>query len=304
MRAYARAMSLLLLAGVTAYGLYLMFTSDWHAIVSTWGSRWPVILAAFGLGVLDISLECVSWMWIMRRFRIRTWDGVGVKVFLAGYAGVLLPMSLGNLIRPDALKRLGRGSLKAGVKAEAVALFLDATAGLVVIVTLGICLVDVRLAPLAGLAVLAAILAAADRVSNLVSDTPLELPPDFWWRWATVGVVAIRSVCWLLVAFAFYLLIRHLPGDFGFIEVMLSAPLATAVGSGTGLPGGIGAVEGLLGVSLRIMEIPPAHMAFVVGAFRVTTFWVWLPIGWVALLLVNRDAALQAVPRSVTQSVA
>ncbi len=304
MKAYARTIGLVVLAVVTGYGLYVLFTSDWHTVVAAWGRRWPVLLAALALGALDMTLECLSWMWVMRRFRIRTADGVGIKVFLSGYAGLLLPMNLGNLIRPDALKRLGRGSLRAGIKAEAVAFFLDGTAALVVILTLGICLVDVRLGPLAGLVVLAAVLAAADRISNLIIDTPLELPPDFWWRWATVGVVMLRAACWLANGLAFYLLVSHLPGDYGFLEVMLSAPASTVLGSGTGLPGGIGAVEGLLGVSLRILEIPPAHMAFAVGAFRVTTFWLWLPIGWVGLLLVNRDAAVQASLGRTEHSVA
>ena len=47
-------------------------------------------------------------------------------------------------------------------------------------------------------------------------------------------------------------------------------------------------MEGFLGVSLRFLEMPPADLAFAVGAYRLATFWVWIPIGWLFLLRVNR----------------
>ncbi len=290
-RDYARPIGLVVLAIVTAYGLYGLFTGDWATVVADWRGKVLLLAGALALGVLDMAFEGASWMWVCRRFGIRAWDLAGLKVFLSGYAGLLLPMQLGNLIRPDAFKRLDRGSLRQGVLAEAVAFFLDATAALAVLIGVGTLMVHPALSPIAALVVVAAMLTLGDRLGSMVSGTRLELPAAFWWRWQTVGIVALRSTCWIINGVALYVLVRDLPGDVGLVETLFFAPASTVLGSGTGLPGGIGAVEGFLGVSLKIMDVPAAHFAFAVGAFRLATFWIWLPIGWVALVLINRQVA-------------
>ena len=293
LRRYARSIAFALLAVVTAYGLHQLFTGDWAVIVAAWRGRAPLLALAIALGAVDVLLEGVSWMWLYSRFRIRTWDAAGAKVFLSGCAGLLLPMQLGNLIRPDALARLGRSSLRECVLAEAVVLFLDATAALAVLIGVGALMVHPVLSLIAALVIVAAMLTLADRFGSMVSGTRLELPAAFWWRWETFGILLLRAACWLLIGLAFYVLVCDLPGDVGLVEALFFVPASTIVGTGSGLPGGIGAVEGFLGISLKIMEVPAAHFAFAVGAFRLATFWLWLPVGWIALVLVNRQVARQ-----------
>jgi uncharacterized membrane protein YbhN (UPF0104 family) len=55
------------------------------------------------------------------------------------------------------------------------------------------------------------------------------------------------------------------------------------------LPGGIGVTEGILGASLRFRSVPVEHLAIVVAAFRLFTFWIWIPIGWLALFALKRQ---------------
>jgi uncharacterized membrane protein YbhN (UPF0104 family) len=62
------------------------------------------------------------------------------------------------------------------------------------------------------------------------------------------------------------------------------------LGVATGLPGGIGATEGLLGAGMRLRSVPVEHLAVAVAAFRLITFWVWIPIGWLAMGLLRRKA--------------
>ena len=57
----------------------------------------------------------------------------------------------------------------------------------------------------------------------------------------------------------------------------------------TGLPGGIGATEGILGASLSFRQVPVEHLAVAVAAFRMITFWIWIPVGWLALLALRRE---------------
>jgi hypothetical protein len=42
---------------------------------------------------------------------------------------------------------------------------------------------------------------------------------------------------------------------------------------------------------MRLMHIPSEHLVLAVGAFRLITFWIWIPIGWLALGAVRRMAS-------------
>ena len=87
------------------------------------------------------------------------------------------------------------------------------------------------------------------------------------------------------------MLVSHLPGNFTLWDALFIAPASSVIGLGTGMPGGIGATEGLLGTALQFNQVPPEHFAMVVGAFRVVTFWIRLPIGWIALTFARRSTA-------------
>ena len=63
----------------------------------------------------------------------------------------------------------------------------------------------------------------------------------------------------------------------------------------SGSPGGVGVVDGVLGASLHWMEVPAEHMALVVLGFRLASFWLWIPIGWIALVLTRRGATNSSV---------
>jgi len=65
------------------------------------------------------------------------------------------------------------------------------------------------------------------------------------------------------------------------------------------LPGGIGATEGILGASLRLRSVPMEHLAIAIAAFRLITFWIWIPLGWLALAVVNRRISRPVTPESV-----
>lgn len=57
----------------------------------------------------------------------------------------------------------------------------------------------------------------------------------------------------------------------------------TAIGSAVPTPGGIGAVEGALSLGLTTAGIATATATSTAVLFRVLTFWIRVPIGWVAL---------------------
>jgi len=65
-----------------------------------------------------------------------------------------------------------------------------------------------------------------------------------------------------------------------------------AVGSLAPTPGGIGGVEALLAAGLTAIGIPAHEALPAVLLFRVATFWLPIPAGWVAYLLLRRRGVL------------
>jgi len=290
LKRHARLLAFVLLAVVTCWGLYGLFASGWTEALAYWRGQGLVLLGAFACTCVAGALDAVGWMWIYRRLGVRMRHATGIGVFLAAHAGQLLPLHLGRLVRPDAIARLGWGSLTVCLKAEVVVLFLDAAASIVLVIGLGACLVHPVVGGICAVVVSVVLLFSADRLATMVSDTRIALPPSFWRQWQTISVLLIHVAAWTFNGVALYLVVRDLPGDIRLLEALFVAPFSAGLGAGTGLPGGIGAIEGLLGISLKTLHVPTAHLALSVAAYRLVNFWVWLPIGWLALILVNRQA--------------
>jgi glycosyltransferase 2 family protein len=65
-----------------------------------------------------------------------------------------------------------------------------------------------------------------------------------------------------------------------------------AVGSAAPTPGGIGGVEAVLAAGLTAIGIPAHEAIPAVLLFRVATFWLPIPAGWVAYLILRRRGIL------------
>jgi uncharacterized protein (TIRG00374 family) len=61
-----------------------------------------------------------------------------------------------------------------------------------------------------------------------------------------------------------------------------------AVGSAAPTPGGIGGVEAVLAAGLTAIGVPAHEAIPAVLLFRVATFWLPIPAGWVAYMLLRR----------------
>jgi uncharacterized membrane protein YbhN (UPF0104 family) len=290
LKKYARPVAFLILAVATAYGVQQFFASDYTEVLHFWQAKLLVLPLILLLAMIDIGLEAVGWMWVYERFRIRAADRGGIWAYLSSRAGLLLPAQLGRLIRPDAMVRLGRASLPVCLKAEAVAFVLDSTSVVALMVGLAAWLVHPLLALLAALAVTATCLFFGDRIAAMLASTKLAMPKGFWLRWQTFAIVFVEMTGWLANGFALYLIVWDLPGQITWWDPVFFAPASAVLGVGTGLPGGIGPTEGFLGISLKIMQIPGSHLALAIAAFRLLTFWIWIPVGWFALAMIRRRA--------------
>jgi hypothetical protein len=286
----SRIAAFALLGVVTVYGVYQFAGGEWRVALESWRGRVHVLPLVLVLAALDICLEAFAAMWVYERFGIRAFDLRGLLASLAIRAGLLLPAQLNRLIRPDGFVRLGRGDMTRCLEAEGATFVLDTLSVLALMAGLVAWSWNPIAGPVVALGVALGGLAAGRFASGWLEGTRFALPHDFWWRPSTLGIVAVEGACWFVHGLAFWVLVRGLPGGVGAVEAILGSALAAVLGAVSGAPGGVGVAEGVLGGSLRMMEVPGEHMALAVLGFRLASFWMWIPIGWVALVLTRRGS--------------
>jgi uncharacterized protein (TIRG00374 family) len=133
-------------------------------------------------------------------------------------------------------------------------------------------------------------------VSRFMTNTRLRLPATFWFAWPTLFIILINMAGWVAHGLALHVVVADLPGDMTVWDSLFLGPGSAVLGVATGLPGGIGVTEGILGASLRIRSVPVEHLAVAVAAFRLITFWIWIPIGWMAIAILRRRLSAAEPP--------
>lgn len=300
--ALVRPLALVLLVVVTAFGVAGLLRADPQAAARHWMAHLHVLPIVLACVLCDRVAECTAWLWVYDRFGITSWRWPAVCAFFAGRAGLPLPAQLGRLIPPDAMARHGFGPADQCLKAEASAFALNTAAvGGLIVVLLVAKLAGLWAGVMGGLGVLLALRAIALAGGSLLEGTRFAVPGDFLRSRSAMCIVVIQMVGWAAHGTALWIMIRMLADNITWQDTALYACAAAILGAGSGLPGGIGATEGLLGVSLTIMKIPAEHLVIAIASFRLVTFWVWIPIGWIALLLTN--ARVRARARTTSLSI-
>lgn len=298
----SRYTAFILLAAISAYGAFRVATGDWDNVWDFWAHNRRIVPLLVLISTIDVALEGLAWAWVYHRFDVQAFDRVGFLAFLAGRAGLPMPAQLGRLIRPDAMIKHHRTPVLNALKAEAVVFGLDAIS----VLTLLGGLVVYRLAPVAApFAMAVAILLAlvlGNTLTMILTKTRLHLPHDFWWRWSTLAIILIMMAGWMAHGLALHVVVKDVPGQMGLWDSMFFGPGTAVLGVATGLPGGIGATEGLLGATLKLRNVPTEHLAVAIAAFRLITFWMWIPIGWAALAILRRMAQTNTVPTESPQA--
>jgi len=285
---YTRVSAFILLAVMTVFGVYEFATGDWSDVIAYWRQNLAIIPLLILISVIDVALEGIAWMWVYHRFNIRAFDRGGASSFLAGRAGLLLPAQLGRLIRPDAMTKLQRASLRECLKAEAVVFVLDSISVLALLGALIVYRIVPLAAPLAAIGVIVFSVFLGNWIGGKLTHTRMHLPNSFWWAWPTLAIIVIDMTGWVAHGLALHVVVADLPGNMTLWDSLFFGPGTAVLGVSTGLPGGIGATEGLLGASMRLRSVPTEHLALAIAAFRLITFWMWIPIGWLVLAVLNR----------------
>lgn len=291
MASHIRLIAFVTLGVVTGVGMAYWLLNGGVSSFEYWRDKADVLLAVLGLTAINFIIEGVLWNCCLRTFGIRLKPLETVLIFLSGYAGLLMPAQLGRMVRSDGIARAGAAPLPNAIKAEAVYLCFCLLSGVALLAGLLVWKLVIWLAPAAVMVVMTLSLLAGGTILSFARHVHLEFPEKYWSRFSTHALAWSTMVGWLIGGFALFLLVCDLPGSVTLWESMVAAPASQLIGAGTGLPGGIGAVEGALGVSLRLSRLAPDQLALAVAAYRIITFWLWIPVGWFALFALKRIQA-------------
>jgi len=286
---YARTIAFVILVVVTGFEIRQFLAGDATAVIAIWKTKIAILPVVFLFAMIDLGLETAGWAWILSRLGLKTDDFTAVGVCVAGKAGLLLPAQLGRLIRPDLMVRLGRGTIADNLKAEGAVFVLDGVSVVALFAGLVAWRVHPVLGPTAFAAATLVFLFLGNRIAGLLSQTRVEFPRSFWWSWQAFAIVIVEAAGWAAHGLAFYVLTSDLPGNVGLWDALFLAPGSAVVGLASGLPGGLGLTEGLLSASMGFKHVPVEHLALGVAMFRLMTFWLLLPIGWLALAWAGRQ---------------
>jgi glycosyltransferase 2 family protein len=105
----------------------------------------------------------------------------------------------------------------------------------------------------------------------------------------STGASLLLSAAYLV---AFLAALRAIGADPAILPAAVVYLAGNAVGSAAPTPGGIGGVEAVLAAGLTAIGIPAHEAIPAVLLFRVATFWLPIPAGWVVYLLLRRRGVL------------
>jgi uncharacterized membrane protein YbhN (UPF0104 family) len=193
-----------------------------------------------------------------------------------------------------------RAAMPEALKAEAVLFAVDAISVVTLLAGLFVFQFDTSAAIATVLLIIVIAMFLGNILAQVLTHTPLRLPAEFWWKGSTVAIIALCMAGWIAHGVALHVVVSELPGDMTLRDSLMFGPASAVLGVATGLPGGIGATESILGASLRIRSVPIEHLAIAITMFRLITFWLWIPIGWIAIAMLRRRSPQPAEPAGAT----
>jgi uncharacterized membrane protein YbhN (UPF0104 family) len=232
--------------------------------------------------------------------------GFGVQLSTA-FLGVAMPPTVGHVaVNARYLHRqdVDEGSIAAAVTMSQVVNVVTTVLLLIVFGLLtGTGLSRFKIAPgtnvLIGLAAIAAVII----IVVAVPRTRAKLAAIVWPHLRSVGPrlldaishplrLAISAGANLLLTIAYLVAFIAALRAIGAHPAILPAAVVylagNAVGSAAPTPGGIGGVEAVLAAGLTAIGVPAHEAIPAVLLFRVATFWLPIPAGWVAYMLLKR----------------
>jgi glycosyltransferase 2 family protein len=284
------------ISGVNVLGTLSQANPGWLA-VAVLGSAVTYLGAAIGIAAF-----------IPKRLSI--WRGYFVQLATA-FVGVAMPPTVGHVAvnaRYLHREKVDEGTIAAAVTVSQLVNIVTTVLLLIVLgVLTGSGLSKFKIAPGADVLIGLAVIAAAVIVVLAVPLTRRKVTGAVWPHLRQIGPRLLEAVSHplrlgiavganLLLSAAYTLALVAALWSVGAHPAILAAAVVflagNAVGSATPTPGGLGGVEAVLAAGLTAIGIPAHEAIPAVLLFRMATFWLPIPAGWVSYLVLQRRGVL------------
>lgn len=288
------------LGGLFALGLIGLFAATgWHettaqiARLTLWQGGILLLLS-----LANYFLRGLRWHLFARRLGLPTTLGGDLRHFLGGFAMVVTPGRVGELVRMRWLKRETGWAYE---RTAPLALMDRASdlAAMAIILALSVAIASGGLGgalPVAALALavaytathprlLAAIVTRFYRVTGRLPRlfarirTAARSLGRFGKAATVVPALALGIIGWLAEGYAFHLLLGWMGAEIGLWKAVGVFVFATLAGGLTGAPGGVGGAEAAMIALLALDGVPMEVSVPATAIIRVTTLWFALGLG-------------------------
>jgi glycosyltransferase 2 family protein len=279
-------------------------------VLGTLGEANPGWLAVAVLGSAVTYLGAALGIAAFVPQRLSIWRGYFVQLSTA-FVGVAMPSTVGHVAvnaRYLHREKVDEGTIAAAVTVSQLVNIVTTVLLLIVLAVLtGSGLSKFKIAPggdvLIGLAVIAAAVIAVlavpqsrKRVTSAVWPHLREIWPRLLDAVSHPLRLAIGVGANLLLSAAYTLALvaalRSVGAHPAILAVAVVFLAGNAVGSATPTPGGLGGVEAVLAAGLTAIGIPAHEAIPAVLLFRMATFWLPIPLGWVSYEVLRRRGVL------------
>ncbi len=307
-----RARDLAVMAGLIA--LFLAGVAGLFAATGWEETRAQVARLTFWQGAALLALSLVNyllrglrWHLFARRLGLPTGPGQDLRHFLGGFAMVVTPGRVGELVRMRWLKRETGWNFERTAPLALMDRAADLAAMAIILgLSVALATTGVRGAvPVAVLALAAAFVATHPRLlawlvtqmHRAVGRAPrlfgrLRAAARSLERFAgprtMIPALALGVTGWLAEGYAFHLLLGWMGTDIGLVKAVAVFVFATLAGGLTGAPGGVGGAEAAMIALLALDGVPMEVSVPATVIIRVTTLWFALGIGMAVFPVAER----------------
>lgn len=274
----------ILLIIITCFGVYQIRQENLTDIKNLIINRWGLFLFACTLRLLDWVLDYYLWRCMLKKYSTNVPVIKSIWIYLSAGAGIVLPAQLGRALRGYVITKTTDVPLSKAMSLEFLFLLcVFEGAFLVTVISLGV-YANIYLFPLI-LSLLSLIMFPfiLRVLKPLMSKFKILLTDDLIHPLFLMLFCIGCSIGWAINGLVFYLLLGGKESGIYLsqAEITVLGNLSLAICSG--IPGGIGIVETTMSISLHWLKVQLPEIILVIGLFRIITFWIWIPVGWLAL---------------------
>ncbi len=284
------------ISGVNVLGTLSQANPGWLAVAVA-GSALTYLGAAIGIAAFVPQ-------------HLSIWRGFLVQLSTA-FVGVAMPPTVGHVAvnaRYLHRQKVDEGTIAAAVTVSQLVNIVTTVLLLIVLgVLTGSGLSKFKIAPGADVLIGLAVVAAAVITVLAVPATRRKVTSAVWPHLRQIGprlleavsqplrlAVAVGANLLLTAAYAVALTaaLRSVGAHPAILATVVVFLAGNAVGAATPTPGGLGGVEAVMAAGLTATGIPAHEAIPAVLLFRMATFWLPIPVGWVSFQVLQRRGVL------------